>query len=214
MPNDLGLSQEAVVYAEPGRIAGVFAVRGHPDLFAFLVFASDAPPFGAHADKAKEIERTAALFAQGGWQVPRMVEAMRKADDLWFDTVSQIRMPRWSKGRVALVGDAACAPSFRAGQGSSMAMVGAYVLAGELATHGAPSDAFAAYERIARPYMEANQALAMKDTANIIFPRTQQDLDARNQMLASLNADQSGETKYQDADAGAAYNALELPIYG
>lgn len=214
MPNDLGLSQEAILHAEPGRIAGAFAVRGHPDLFAFLVFASDTPPFGAHADKAEEIERTAAVFAQSGWQVPRMVEAMRRADDLWFDTVSQIRMPCWSKGRVALVGDAACAPSFRAGQGSSMALVGAYVLAGELARHDDPAKAFAASERIARPYMEANQALAMQDTANIIFPRTQQDLDARDRMLASLRADRSGTTKYRDADAEAAHNALKLPTYG
>lgn len=213
MPNDLGLSREAVVFAEPGRIAGVFAVRDYPDLFAFLIFAAETPPFGAYADKAEQIERTAALFAAGGWQVPRMVEAMRNADDLYFDTVSQIRMPCWSKGRVALVGDAACAPSFRAGQGSSMAMVGAYVLAGELATHDAPSEAFAAYERTVRPYMEANQALATKDTANLIFPRTQQELDARNQMLASIRADQSGATKYHDADAEAAHSALELPTY-
>ncbi|QEH35198.1 6-hydroxynicotinate 3-monooxygenase precursor [Aquisphaera giovannonii] len=214
MPNDLGLSREAVLYAEPGRIAGVLAVRDDPRLFAFLIFAAEAPPFGAHADRAEQVERTAALFADCGWQVPRMVEAMRDAEDLYFDAVSQIRMPRWSRGRVALVGDAACAPSFRAGQGSSMAMVGAYVLAGELATHDDPSEAFAAYERLVRPYMEANQALATKDTANIVFPRTRQDLDARDRMLASIRADRSGATRYRDADAEAAHNALELPAYG
>ncbi|MBB2962618.1 FAD-dependent monooxygenase [Methylobacterium sp. R2-1] len=213
VPNNLGLSQEAVLYAEPGRIAGVFAIRDCPDLFAFLIFAAERPPFSAHADRAEQIERTAALFEHGGWQVPRLVEAMRHADDLYFDTVSQIRMPSWSKGRVALVGDAACAPSFRAGQGTSMALVGAYVLAGELATHDNPEEAFAAYERIVRPYMEANQALAVRDAANIIFPRTQQDLDARNQMLASIRSDQSGTTTYRDTEAEAAHNALELCDY-
>ncbi|MFT4119189.1 FAD-dependent monooxygenase [Bradyrhizobium sp.] len=214
MPNDLGLSREAVIYAEPGRIAGFLAVRDYPDLFAFLIFAADTPPFGQHAEKAEQIERTAALFADGGWQVPRMVEAMRHADDLFFDTVSQIRMPVWSKGRIVLVGDAACAPSFRAGQGSSMAMVGAYVLAGELARHDNHTEAFAAYERTVRPYMEANQALATRDTASILFPRSQQELDARDKMLASLRSDQSGATKYRDADAEAAHNALKLPVYG
>ncbi len=82
-----------------------------------------------------------------------------------------------------------------------------------MARHDAPSEAFAAYERTVRPYMEANQALAMKDTANILFPRTQLELDARNQMLASIRADQSGATKYRDADAEAAHSALELPAY-
>lgn len=211
MTNDLALSQEAVLYSEPGRIAGVYAVRDHPDLFAFLIFAADTPPFGAHADRAEQIERTAAVFAEGGWQVPRMVEAMRHADDLYFDTVSQIRMPGWSKGRVALVGDAAYAPSFRAGQGTSMALVGAYVLAGELATHDDPAGAFAAYERIVRPYIEANQALAINDAANFVFPRTRQDLDARNRMLASIRPDQPGGIVFRDAEA--AHDALKLRDY-
>jgi 2-polyprenyl-6-methoxyphenol hydroxylase-like FAD-dependent oxidoreductase len=213
MPNDLGLSQEAVLYAEPGRIAGAFAVRGCPDLFAFLIFAAETPPFGAHADRMEQIERTAALFARGGWRVPSMVEAMRHADDLYFDTVSQIRMAGWSKGRVALVGDAAYAPSFRAGQGTSMALVGAYVLAGELAAHDDPMEAFAAYERIVRPYIDANQALATRDAANIIFPRTREELDARNQMLASMKSDPSAARTYRDAEAEAAHNALELCDY-
>ena len=213
MPNDLGLSQEGIVYAEPGRIAGVFAVRGNPDLFAFLIFATETPPFGAHADKAEQIQRTAAIFADGGWQVPRMVEAMRHATDLYFDTVSQIRMPHWTRGRVALVGDAAYAPSFRAGQGSSMAMVGAYVLAGELAMHDDPAEAFAAYETIVRPYIDANQALAFSDAANFIFPSTQEQLDQRNQMLASIPANPSGERHYRDGDTEAAYNMLKLRDY-
>lgn len=94
-----------------------------------------------------------------------------------------------------------------------MAMVGAYVLAGELAKHDNHTEAFAAYERTVRPYMEANQALATRDTASILFPRSQQELDARNQMLASLQSDQSGATKYRDAEAEAAHNALKLPVY-
>lgn len=62
-----------------------------------------------------------------------MLKALPDADDLFFDAVSQIRMPRWSEGRVALVGDAAFAPSFLTGQGTSLALVGAYMLAHSLA---------------------------------------------------------------------------------
>src|SRR5690606_22265751 len=113
--------------------------------------------------RAAEVQRDRfkALFANDGWHLPRLLEALDEADDLYFDTVSQIRMPRWSKGRVVLAGDAAHAPSFVTGQGSSLALAGAYVLSGELAQHANdPAAAFAGYEREYRPFAEANQNLA------------------------------------------------------
>lgn len=211
VPNDLGLSHGAVVYAEAGRAAVVMAVRDSPDLFAMLTFVTPKPPFGAHPDKAEQIQRTAAAFADGGWEVPRLVDALRRAEDLYFDTVSQIHMPCWSKGRVALVGDAAFAPSFRSGQGTSLALVGAYVLAGELAIHDNPTDAFSAYERIARPFVEANQALAIKGNGDFLLPRTPSELDARNRTLAAFEPGRSGDGVSDKARA--AHNALTLPDY-
>ncbi len=171
MPNDRGLSHGAIVYAEAGRAAVVLAVRDNPQLFVGLIFATEMPPFAAHPDKAEQIRRTAAAFADGGWEVPRLLDAMRHADDLFFDTVSQIHMPCWSKGRVALTGDAAFAPSFRSGQGTSLALVGAYVLAGELASQDDPALAFASYERLVRPFVEANQALATREAGSFFLPR-------------------------------------------
>jgi len=213
MPNELGLSREAIIYAEVGRGAGVYAIRDNPELFAFLIFATETPPFGAHPDVEAQIQRTAAVFARGGWQVPRLIEGLRRADDLFFDTVSQIRMPHWSQGRVALVGDAAYAPSFRSGQGTSLALVGAYLLAGELARHDDPTAAFAAYERLARPFVEANQALAIKEEGEDSFlPRTQDELDARNRMLAALR-DSGRPPADQGAKARAVHNGLTLPDY-
>ena len=211
MPNDQALSHGAIVYAEAGRAAGVLAVRDSPELFVFLIFTTEIPPFGARADRAEQIRRTAAAFADGGWQVPRLLEAMQNADDLFFDTVSQIRMPCWSEGRVALTGDAAFAPSFQSGQGTSLALVGAYVLAGELAAHDDPVLAFASYERAVRPFVEANQALATREGGSFFLPRTQEQVDARNRMLAA----------FQDGDAAQALNshsrevhsALRLPDY-
>jgi 2-polyprenyl-6-methoxyphenol hydroxylase-like FAD-dependent oxidoreductase len=211
MPNDLGLSHGAIIYSEPGRTAGVYAVRNNPELFVFLIFASEAPPFSAQPDAAAQIERTAALFAGGGWEVPRLLDALRRADDLFFDTVSQIHMPRWSKGRVGLVGDSAFAPSFRSGQGTSLALVGAYVLAGELAAHDDPANAFAAYERLLRPFVEANQALALKERGDLLLPRTQADLDSRNHMLAAMGA--GGSDDDSSTKAKAVHNALALPDY-
>jgi len=138
------------------------------------------------------------------------LKAMQRADDLFFDTVSQIHMPRWSSGRVALVGDAAHAPSFLSGKGSSLALVGAYVLAGELAVHSDPADAFASYERITRPFMEANQALAKKG-GSLLMPRTQEELDARNATLAAMQT--SGKAASYSDHSRQVHNSLRLPDY-
>jgi 2-polyprenyl-6-methoxyphenol hydroxylase-like FAD-dependent oxidoreductase len=211
-PNDWGLSHGAIVYAEAGRAAGAYAVRDSPKVFSFLIFATETPPFGAHPVAAKQIERTAAVFADGGWEVPRLLEAMRHADDLYFDTVSQIRMPCWSKGRVALAGDSAFAPSFLSGQGTSIALVGAYVLAGELPVHDNPAKAFASYERITRPFVAANQALAIKAGASFFLPRTQQEVDARNRALAALA--RGGSAEMAGGNAREVHSALRLPEYG
>jgi 2-polyprenyl-6-methoxyphenol hydroxylase-like FAD-dependent oxidoreductase len=211
VPNDLGLSHEAVIYAEPGRAGGVYAVGGSPTLLAFLNFAADEPPFDSNTDVDTQRQRTAEIFSHGGAIFRRLVEAMQRADDLFFDTVSQIHVPRWSSGRVALVGDAAHAPSFLSGQGSSLALVGAYVLAGELAAHADPVDAFASYERIARPFMEANQALALSNGGSLLMPRTQEELDARNAALAAMQASQKAPARAEQSRQ--AHNSLRLPDY-
>jgi 2-polyprenyl-6-methoxyphenol hydroxylase-like FAD-dependent oxidoreductase len=82
-----------------------------------------------------------------------MVAAMRDAEDFYFDATMQIHMPAWSAGRVAVLGDAAFSPSFFTGQGTSMALVGAYMMAGALATQAEPTMAFEAYEKATRPYV-------------------------------------------------------------
>ena len=135
-PNTLGLSREALCYNVPGRLAALYAVGDHPEtVHAFLAFAHPRPSEQQARDRDWQRRLTAEAFAGCGWKTPELVEAMLAANDLYFDAVEQIRMPSWSKGRVALVGDAAYAPSFLTGQGTSLALVGAYVLAGELASH-------------------------------------------------------------------------------
>jgi 2-polyprenyl-6-methoxyphenol hydroxylase-like FAD-dependent oxidoreductase len=98
-------------------------------------------------------------FADVGWQAPRILGALDDAP-LYLDLVGQMRLPSWHVGRVALVGDAAYCPSPLSGMGTSCALVGAYVLAGELATHDDPTEAFGAYEARLRPYVERAQRIA------------------------------------------------------
>jgi 2-polyprenyl-6-methoxyphenol hydroxylase-like FAD-dependent oxidoreductase len=108
------------------------------------------------AQKALLAERAGGL----GWEVPKLLEAMWDADDFWLGPIAQVRMPVWTRGRVALVGDAGYSPSPASGQGTSLAMVGGWVLAQELGR--SPVDhaaAFARYEARMRPFVEKNQAL-------------------------------------------------------
>ena len=87
-------------------------------------------------DNARQKQILAETFAGEGWEIPRLLDGMWKAPDFYFDRIAQTHMERWSSGRVALLGDAAYCPSPLSGMGTSLALVGAYVLAGELATAG------------------------------------------------------------------------------
>jgi len=101
----------------------------------------------------------AARFADAGWQADRVIGALAGADDLYGEALQQVRAPRWATGRVVLLGDAGWCATPVSGMGTSLALVGAYVLAGELAAHVHHQDAFAGYERVLRPYVERAQQL-------------------------------------------------------
>jgi 2-polyprenyl-6-methoxyphenol hydroxylase-like FAD-dependent oxidoreductase len=147
-----------------------------------LVAEPRADAFPAH-DEALQKDVLTRLFADAGWEAKEVLEALAGADDLYFDRVSQIVLPAWTKGRVALLGDACACPSLLAGEGSSMAMAEAYTLAGEL--HAAGGDhrrAFAAYEEKLRPYVERKQKAA-RGFAGSFVPRTVFGLWLRNLSL-------------------------------
>jgi 2-polyprenyl-6-methoxyphenol hydroxylase-like FAD-dependent oxidoreductase len=120
------------------------------------------PPGLDPRDTAGQKALIAERLGKLGWETPRILAAMVDAPDFYFDSMSQIYLDRWSQGRVALVGDAACCASPMSGQGSSIALVSAYVLAGELAAAGGEHrQAFAAYEAVLRDYVARNQQLAL-----------------------------------------------------
>ncbi|WP_405651870.1 FAD-dependent monooxygenase [Streptomyces sp. NBC_00019] len=204
MPNTFGLSHELTMWNTPGRAAALYAVGDSDDVHAFLNFAHPQPPYDAFRNPQAQRDLVAAVFADAGWEVPGMLAAMGDADDLFFDAVSQIRMPRWSKGRVALVGDAAYAPSFLTGQGSSLALVGAYMLAGSLADRNHTAG-IAAYEHDIREFVTVNQDQVGEGDATL-FPTTARALEQRNDMLRSLSVMPSGEGR-------PAHSALILPEF-
>ncbi|GAA3912479.1 FAD-dependent monooxygenase [Actinoplanes auranticolor] len=204
MPNELGLSHEGLAWSRPGRGAAVYAAGDSGNVHGFLTFSRDEPPYEAFRDPEAQRELVASVFAGDGWQIPRMVAAMRAADDLFFDVISQIRMPRWSTGRVALVGDAAYAPSFLTGQGTSLGLVGAYMLADALATGADQEAAFAAFENTTRSFVEMNQDLVGEGDSTL-FPRTEEALAKRNEMLRGLDSLPPDEGRPE-------HSALTLPL--
>jgi 2-polyprenyl-6-methoxyphenol hydroxylase-like FAD-dependent oxidoreductase len=205
MPNTFGLSHEVMLWNTPGKAAALYAVGDDDELHAFLNFHRPEPPTHALRNPGAQRDLVATTFAGAGWEVPGMVDAMRDADDLFFDTAGQIRMPHWSSGRVALVGDAAYAPSFLTGQGSSLALVGAYMLAGALASNRDHTAAFAAYERDVREFVAMNQALVDNGGATL-FPTTVRALEQRNAMLRDL-------VTMPSPTARPAHSALTLPEF-
>jgi 2-polyprenyl-6-methoxyphenol hydroxylase-like FAD-dependent oxidoreductase len=98
-------------------------------------------------------------FADAGWEASRILSEMENDSDVYFDAISQVIAPRWSKGRCAMTGDAAFCPSPLTGMGASLSVVGAYILAGELATKPNYSEAFASYDKVLRPFVTKIQQL-------------------------------------------------------
>jgi FAD binding domain len=167
-----------VMYNEPARMVGRVSLRNDKTLFLF-VFTDDVDT--PHEFPAqKRLLRT--KFGNSQWECRSILNALDEAPELYFDRVSQIRMEHWSCGRVALVGDAAHCVSLLAGQGSALAMTGAYILAGELAKAADQHEiAFAYYERLMRGFVEKKQQGAER-FASALAPKTRFGLFFRNQV--------------------------------
>ncbi|MEV6669135.1 FAD-dependent monooxygenase [Streptomyces sp. NPDC051162] len=161
--NFLGLDNWQVWLQDAAATYCVYPARDNTELRVNLGFRSeplDHDLRDTERQKALLADRTAHL----GGDTPELLKAMRAAPDFYFDAMAQIHMDRWSAGRAVLIGDAAHCPSPLSGQGTSLALVGAYVLADELATaDGDHHVAFSRYEDRLRPFAALNQALA---TAN------------------------------------------------
>ena len=159
VPPGLPPGNAFITLTVPGRQVGLYPVRGGK-LATFFLYRAARPPENPHFPDALEELRSA--FSGIGWIVPRLYDGIEPAS-FYFDQVSQIEAPQWSSGRVVLLGDAAYCVSLLAGQGSSLAMAGAYILAQKLqASAGDVPVAAALYENCLRPHVEQKQRSARK----------------------------------------------------
>ncbi len=157
--NSLGLDHAGLLHSMPGRTAAVFSTRDASRAVAQFFFAGQ-PAGSGYRDAAQQQKIVAEAFAGMGWHVPELLAQMAGAEDFYFDSVSQVRLDRWSAGRVALIGDAGYAAG-PGGNGTGTAVVAACVLAGELAAAGGDyRAAFGRYERLLRPYVARGQKQA------------------------------------------------------
>jgi 2-polyprenyl-6-methoxyphenol hydroxylase-like FAD-dependent oxidoreductase len=174
VPNYLNLDRMEMQYTELGRVAALWSSRGDANAKACFGFAT--PTRVDLRDRAQHQQVLAKVYEGIGWEVPRLLEMMPSAPDYYFDVAAQICMDHWSQGRVALVGDAGYCASPMSGQGTSLALIGAHVLAGELAAaSGAYQTAFEQYEKEMRPFVLLNQALGLK-SAKLMKPQEKKNL--------------------------------------
>ncbi|WP_131739410.1 FAD-dependent monooxygenase [Actinomadura roseirufa] len=206
-PNILGLDRWQQAFLVEGNEWGAMAmsVRGNTELRVYMGFGtSDAPASYDPRDVRGQKLLLAERFGGAGGDVARLLATMEDAPDFHLDALAQIHMDAWSRGRVVLVGDAGYCGSPASGQGTSMAMVGAYVLAGELwAADGDHVRAFAAYEDELRGFVTENQKLALSN------------IDRMREQLVPGAADDGAEAEFWEhpEDFTKVVNSYELRDY-
>ncbi|MFC0547144.1 FAD-dependent monooxygenase [Kutzneria chonburiensis] len=210
VPNLLELDRWETIQAEKGRTLNVYSTRQDTEAKAAFMFASGGLTYDRR-DTARQRELLAETFAPHGWIAPQLLAAMPDAPDFYFDGMSVVEMERWSTGRVALVGDAAYGPSPASGQGTSLALVGAYVLAHELAAADHQA-AFAAYEKRMRHFVTVNQKQANNIKRMVAGSRFTLWL---NMTMMRLMPYLPGTAKIMEkvkAEIRDVSNAVELPV--
>jgi len=173
-----------VSHTVPKLQVGRVALRNGETLILLICRAELIGGIPPREQEKKALRRA---FGDMRWEVPEILDGMDKADDFYFDRISQIHLPYWSCGRIGLLGDAAACVSLLAGEGTGLAMIEAYVLAGEL--HRADGDfarAFTAYEARLRSFVTTKQRSALR-FLNFFAPETAFALKWRNISVSALS---------------------------
>ena len=166
-------------YNAPGGRSVTLRPDNHGTTRATLTRLTDGGTRAGVQDRSSDelLARLRTEFGDAGWQAGRVLDGFAEADDLYSESVGQVFAPAWSRGRIALLGDAAWCAAPVSGMGTSLSLVGAYVLAGELTSHADPLAGLAAYERVLRPYVDQAQKLP-PGTPRLANPRTRAGIGA------------------------------------
>ncbi len=208
--NHLDLRDETVLYSEPGRTVGMRTILDNTKVMAFLTFRGGRPSY-QHRDIDAQKRITLLRGSGMAWEAAQLLSQIETATDFYFDACVQIRLPEWSRGRIALVGDAAYCASPLSGHGATISMVGAYVLAGELArAEGDHGLAFGRYQQVLAPWISRVQGSA-RPSGRVMTPETNFGIRLRS---AFCRASQLvPDKKWLVRDTIAMSNAFRLADY-
>jgi 2-polyprenyl-6-methoxyphenol hydroxylase-like FAD-dependent oxidoreductase len=160
VPNHLQLTNRMVGFSAVGRTAAMYPVRDTSEARVVMLWRTPQPHDYDRHDLEAQRRLVRSMYGDLGWELPRLLAELATADDLYLDSISQILMDSWTRGRVALVGDAGYCPAPAVGGGTSLAVIGAYVLASELAVAGGDHvSGYAAYERALAPVVDRSRSI-------------------------------------------------------
>ncbi|MER6960094.1 FAD-dependent monooxygenase [Streptomyces sp. NPDC000618] len=169
LPNVADLDRELLLHVGVGRTAGLYGARHLGDARALFLFRSEPELDYHHRDVPRQKELLRGAFAGMHAHVDRWLDELDRTPAFYFDSITQLRMDTWSQGRVTLVGDAGYCPGPAVGGSTTLAVVGAYVLAGELARAGGDHErAFPAYERVMAEHVRGSHAAALSAAKTLI----------------------------------------------
>jgi 2-polyprenyl-6-methoxyphenol hydroxylase-like FAD-dependent oxidoreductase len=172
------------IYEEPGRVMWVYPIDDR-NASALFIFEHEPTGYLPHADRLPFVRKQ---FEEAGWVAEKVLRDYPQAEPLYFDSATQIVMPAWYRGRVALLGDACGCLTLLGGQGSHMAMAGAWVIAAELKKHGTDhTGAFRAYEQFLHPVIVRKQDEAVR-LARIFVPSTSRQMVFRYLLLRMVSS--------------------------
>ena len=180
---ELGADRTITMFNTPGKMVGIYRSGNHAQAKAYFIFRRPEPIDYDHHDLNEQRRLLKENFTgETSWRAPELLDGALADPDLYFDALSQVRMPSWSADRVALVGDAAFCASPASGAGAELALTGAYLLAAELAARN-HREAFRRYEEQHRELVDIK--LQINDNLGLMVPETEDDIQARNAALTA-----------------------------
>jgi 2-polyprenyl-6-methoxyphenol hydroxylase-like FAD-dependent oxidoreductase len=169
IPNYLDLRNEMRGFAGVNRLGGLYSAQHMTDARAMFLFRTPAELSYDRHDGDAQRRLLREQFGDLGWEIPRLLDETDRASAFYFDSITQLRLEHWTRGRVALVGDAGYCPGPAVGGSTSLAVVGAYTLAGELAAAGGdPARAYPAYEAALGEYVRSSRTFAVTMAKRIV----------------------------------------------
>lgn len=201
IPNYLNLKYTEILCEANQKLASITNYEGSDVARAGFMFRSKHLMNNIR-DKSEQMQFLRDSFHDFGWQTKLLLDMMPNSNDFYFDSVTQVKMNRWHKGRIVLLGDAGYCASPLSGQGNNLALVGAYILAGELkAAAGNYQHAFKRYHELLRSFVETNQSFGVWVSEYFLV---------HDEVSKDLAEDRSNMVLQKIKDVS---NAITLPVY-